>query len=94
MSKALEILYSAIDELNEQLEEEDRIDKALDSPIMGAEAGLDSLTLVNLVVAIEQEVLAQTGQTVVLVDEDAMGADAHPFRNVSSLASHIERLID
>jgi len=93
MSKALDILYSAIDELNEQLEEDERVVKALDSPILGSDDGLDSLSVVNLVVAIEQEIMSQTGQSVVLVDEKAMESDAHPFRDVKALAAHIERLI-
>ncbi len=93
MSKSLEILYAAIDELNEQLDESERVEKALSSPILGSEGGLDSLSVVNLVVAIEQEIQDQTGKSVVLVDEQAMEADAHPFRNVEALAAHIERLI-
>lgn len=93
MNDALEIVYAAIEEMNEQLEEDQRIQKAPDSTLFGDSDGIDSLSLVNLVVAIEREIFDRTGNSVILVDEDALAEDAHPFRSIETLAAHVQRLM-
>ncbi len=89
-----EIIFAAIDEVNETLPDDEQIAKAPDTPILGTDSGVDSLTIVNLVVAIEQEIQACTGKSVVLIDEETMALESHPFQTVESLVNYIEGLIN
>jgi hypothetical protein len=48
---------------------------------------------VNLVVALEEQIQSKLGKSVVLVDEDNMAADEHPFRTIGTLAEYVERVL-
>lgn len=89
----LGLVYSAIDEVNAQSARGAMIAKTLDTRLLGGEAGLDSLTFVNLVVAVEEQIQTGLGQSVVLVDEDSMTLQEHPFRTVGTLASYVEKIL-
>ena len=89
----LELVYSAIDEVNAQAAEGAAIDKRPETRLLGGERGLDSLTFVNLVVAIEEQIQNGLGKSVVLVDEDSMALQEHPFRTVGTLAAYVEKVI-
>ena len=65
----LGLVYSAIDEVNAQSSGETVITKTPNTRLLGGEQGLDSLTFVNLVVALEEQIQSGLGQSVVLVDE-------------------------
>ena len=54
--KAAKIVFKALDELNEQLSGKNKIKKSLDTVLFGQKGCLDSLGLVNLIVAVEQEI--------------------------------------
>jgi acyl carrier protein len=89
----LALVYAGIDEVNGQLRDRPAIEKRPDTRLLGSDQGLDSLTFVNLVVAIEEQVRTKRGVSVLLVDEDSMGSQEHPFRTVNSLAAYLERLL-
>ena len=93
MGLAFEIVYAAIDEVNAQLDADEQIEKTPTTTLFGADGGVDSLTIVNLFVAIEQEIQSRTGQAVLLVNEDTLSMDSHPFSSVETLATHVESLI-
>jgi acyl carrier protein len=86
-------VYSAIDEVNAQSAGEALIAKTPDARLLGGERGLDSLTFVNLVVAIEEQIQNELGKSVVLVDEDSMALQEHPFRTVGTLADYVGKVI-
>lgn len=89
----LALVYAGIDEVNGQLKDRPEIEKKPDTRLLGGDRGLDSLTFVNLVVAIEDQVREKRGVSVLLVDEDNIASEEHPFRTVSSLAVYLERLL-
>jgi len=93
MGQGLEIVYAAIDGVNEQLEDDEKIIKALGTLIFGSEGGVDSLTIVNLVVAVEEEIHVRSGKSVTLVDEEVLAKDVGPFHSVETLAAHVESLM-
>ncbi len=91
--KAMDLIYSAIDEVNAQAHDQPRINKLPDTPLLGKAGSLDSLTLVNLLLEIEQQIEDRTGRKVVLVDESAMTLEENPFLTIATLAAHLERVL-
>lgn len=87
-STATQAIFNAIDEINLQLPEDKQIPKS-DDAILFAEGGnLDSLGLVNLVIAAEQHIMDLTGDELVLASETAMSRKRSPYRSVSALAEY------
>lgn len=89
----LAVIYSAIDEVNRQSVEGSQIEKSLDTPLLAKGSGLDSLTFVNLIVAVEGQLETTMGRSIVLVDEDSMALQEHPFRTIGSLAGYVEAVV-
>ena len=89
----LNIIYAAIDQLNEQSDGDEKISKQPETRLFGGDGGIDSLDLVNLVVAIEHHIEDTTGNTVVLVDESTMAMENNPFQSVATLAAHLDNLL-
>ena len=56
--------------------------------------GLDSLGLVNLLVAVENRSRAATGRSVSLADSLAEPPERSPFRSVPSLVGYIEQQLE
>lgn len=90
----VDVIYTVIDELNETLPEDLKLDKAPQTVLFGQGGKLDSLGLVNLVVAVEQQVGDTFGKPISITDERAMSERNSPFRSVDSLADYIARLLD
>ena len=89
----LELVYAAIDEVTAQSAAGAPVEKTPEAPLLGSDMGVDSLTFVNLIVAIEEQIHKTLGKSVVLVDEDSMALQGHPFRTVGTLATYVERVI-
>lgn len=83
------LVESNLQELNEELEYESlaRIDH--DTAVFGTEGGIDSLSLVRLIVELESQVNERFGKTIALADEAAMSSRRSPFRTVGSLVDFI-----
>jgi hypothetical protein len=88
-----EIIYLAIDELNDAVEDGPLIEKAPLTTLLGYESIVDSLSLVRLLTAVERLVEEKTGKTIVIVDESAFEAEQSPFATVGTLINHVGRLI-
>jgi acyl carrier protein len=67
--------------------------KARETRLLGSQSVLDSMHLVNLIVAIEREVEDIFGVMLTLVDERALSMKKSPFRSIQSLADYIGILI-
>ena len=89
--QVLQVVYRAIDEINPGLPAERRLKKSASTALFGQAGGLDSLGLVNLIVAVEQAVEDELGASVTLADEKAMSQSASPFRTVGTLAAYVWR---
>ncbi len=88
-----QVLFDSIDEINTQLPQAQQVEKALDTPLFGRDGVLDSLALVNLIVAVEQKLQERLNVAVTLADEKAMSQKNSPFKTVASLAGYIVQLI-
>jgi D-alanine--poly(phosphoribitol) ligase subunit 2 len=87
--KVTQVLHAAIDELNEQLPEDGRLDASDDTVLFGESGELDSLGLVNLIVMVEQRVAETLGAPITLADERAMSERNSPFRTIGTLTDYV-----
>ena len=90
----LKIIYEALDEVNLDLEDNEKIQKSEVSLIFSAGSSLDSLGLVNLITIIEQKIEEETGDFLSIADERAMSMESSPFKSVKTLKKYIESILN
>lgn len=86
--RVTEIIYKAIDEINLLLEGE-TIKKSLDGPLFGDSGVLDSLGLINLLIATEERIESDLGVAVILAEELDFTADNNPFTTVGKFIDYV-----
>lgn len=89
----LQTIFSAIDELNPQLDAEQILEKSLKTPLFGKSGKLDSLGLVTLCVTVEQKIEEDFGIAITIADERAMSQEKSPFLTVETLADYVGSLL-
>lgn len=62
-------------------------DPTADTPLYGGDDGIDSLSLVRLISAVERAAARRFGRRIVLADERAMSMSRSPFRSAGTLAA-------
>jgi D-alanine--poly(phosphoribitol) ligase subunit 2 len=93
LERILQTIYSAVDEINEQLPEGKTLDKSPDTVLFGNSGKLDSLGLVSLIVTVEQSIQEGFGAEITLADERALSQRNSPFRTISTLSEYISLLL-
>ncbi len=88
------VVLTALDEVKQQLPPTNQCTLSTDTVLFGRGGVLDSLGLVNLIVAVEQRLEDELGITVVLADEKAMAQQNSPFRTVATLVDYILQQMD
>jgi acyl carrier protein len=86
-------IFKAIDEVNAQLPPSARLEKKPGTVLFGREQGLDSLGLVNLIVALERHVETSVGKTVSLSNPEVILAADTPFASVASLEAYLASVL-
>ncbi len=89
----LRFIYEAIDETNEMLDDDRKILKSLDTKLYGTGSHLDSIELVNLIVAVEQKIEEFFQKEITLADERIMQMTHNPFSNVERFAEYVDMII-
>jgi len=87
----LPLIYEAIDELNETLDEP--IEKSDSTQLFGSKSKLDSMGLVSLIVTVERLIEEKYDKTVTLASEKAFSRSSSPFRTVQTLSEYISELL-
>jgi acyl carrier protein len=85
-------VVSAVQDVNAILPVHMQLSSDPDAVIFGKGGRLDSLGLVNLVLAVEEK-LEQVGLKISLTDERAMSQNRSPFRSIQSLTTFISELV-
>ena len=85
----LNAIFSAIDTVNDDLSKKRKISKSIDENLYGKNGCLDSLGLVNLIVALEEEIEDEFDIALVLTDEKALSQKNSPFQSIRSLSNFI-----
>jgi len=88
-SEALSVVLSCLKDSVEQMGSDGPVEVQEDTPIVGQGAVLDSITVVSLIVDIEQRLECDYGIAVTLASEKAMSQRNSPFRTAGVLADHI-----
>ena len=83
----------AIDDVNAQLPVANRLAKTPETVLFGRESGLDSLGLINFIVALEKYVEDGCGRAVSLSTPEVMLADDSPFASISSLHNYLTAVL-
>ena len=65
-----------------------------ESSLFGDAGLLDSMALVGLIVAVEQDVEDEFGKEITIADAKAMSQKNSPFKTIGSLADYIENLLN
>lgn len=92
--KINQILFEVLDEINLELPSNRQLAKSLETVLFGKSGLLDSLGLVNFIVAAEEKIEETLGETVTLADERAMSHKNNPFKTVGSLVDYIAMLLE
>ena len=92
--KIIQTIFDVIDELKQQVPVIQQLDKSVDTVLFGKSGQLDSLGLVNLIVATEQKIEEEFGVAMTLADEKALSRKSSPFRTIGTLADYISLLLE
>lgn len=92
--KILEAIYAALEEVNKMLPTSERIEKSENILLIGHNAELDSLQLMNFIVELEQQIEMFFNFSIVLTDEKAMNQNPNPFTSISTLVEYIKILLE
>jgi len=87
------LILESVGDMNDQLPDEQQLDLSTKTALYGRDGKIDSLGLVNLIVAVEEKVQDKFGITITLADERAMSQKCSPFTTIASLVDYIEMLI-
>ncbi len=87
-------VFAAIEELNQDLPSGSVLEPAPDTVLFGRGSRLDSLGLVNLIVAVEGALADELGVDMTLADEKAMSQSSSPFRTVDTLVDYIVKRLE
>jgi len=84
--QVLRLVLSTVREEADEIGYDELRAPTAETPLFGGDAGVDSLSLVRLVAAVERAAQVQFGKNVVLADEKAMSMRNSPFRTAGALA--------
>jgi acyl carrier protein len=90
--QALQLVYDAIDVVNQQLPASRRLAKSTETIIVGPSGALDSLGIVNFVITLEERAGGVLRAPVALFDGTTLIDENSPFRTVDTLARFLESL--
>jgi acyl carrier protein len=85
-----DVVFSSIDELNEMLGSNQRLEKSLHSRILGQPNGLDSLGFINLVILIEEKYFERFGYRIVLTQTSDKRLEEAAFESIGNLVEFID----
>jgi D-alanine--poly(phosphoribitol) ligase subunit 2 len=92
--QVIQAIFGAIDEINQQLPRAQRLEKSTQTALLDGAGKLDSLGLINLIVATEQRIEEVLGIAVSLIDDDVLSQDDGPFRSVGTLSAYIHEILE
>lgn len=84
------VVFDVIEDFNSTVSENKKIQLDIETRLYGKNGVLDSLGLVNFIIAVEQKVEDEFDKSISLSDEKAMSAKHSPFRSINSLVEYLE----
>ena len=90
----LELIYTIIDEHNKLYSDELKMEKSLNTILVGPEGKLDSLGLITFLVDVESIIKKNIDQNICVIDEILFLDENGPYRNVKNLSDYIFKKIN
>jgi hypothetical protein len=87
------IVLNALETINEERDADDKLVVTPNTRLFGADAELDSLALVSVIVDVEEGVSNAAGRPVALTDDRAMSREVSPFTDVQALTAYVVELL-
>ncbi len=88
-----QIIKNAVDELNEQLDDDEKIILTEDTRFVGSKSRIDSINFVTLVSIIEELIENKYSKKIYLVNEKAFSSKHSPFYSVETMSDYILELL-
>lgn len=90
----LDMVSACVREVGETFGHESLKHPVPETRLYGAQGPLDSIGLVNLILAVEEKILAETGISLTLANDSAMSETHSPFRSLRALVHFCEAQLD
>jgi len=87
--EVLAIVYGAMESLNEEFDDDQKIALEPNTKLFGADATIDSLSLVSVIVDVESAASDALGFQVMLTDDRAINEAVSPFTDPDALSDYI-----
>ncbi len=88
------VVYATVDSFNLRMPKSQHLKKTSDTTLFGRPGKLDSIGLVNFIVATEEALEDEFGVVVSLADEKAMSRKRSPFLTLGTFVEYIETVIN
>ena len=88
------IIVEAINEWNQTLDIPVPLESGIDSSLYGNNGVLDSISLVSLIVSVEQKIEDYFGVSIILANEKAMSQRNSPFLTLGTLSKYVQILVE
>lgn len=92
-NKILDVVVQAVNELNNSLDIKLPVHHGKACPLYSDSVALDSISLVTLIVNVEQSIEDKFGLPLILANEKAMSRRNSPFLTVGTLTNYILELV-
>lgn len=87
------LIFDAVKNLNTQIPSDQHLQLDRGAVLLGAGGALDSLGVVNLIVAVEEKIDSKFGKFVSLANEEYLVAESSPFKTLGGLIDHVYNLM-
>jgi acyl carrier protein len=88
-----ELILGALNDVNDEQPEDERIEVGPTTPLFGPNAQIDSLALVSVIVDVETALNVDYDLPISLTDDRAMTREISPFDDVQTLKDYIVELV-
>jgi acyl carrier protein len=88
-----ELILGALNDVNDEQPEDERIEVGPSTPLFGPDAQIDSLALVSVIVDVETALNVDYDLPISLTDDRAMTREISPFDDVQTLKDYIVELV-
>ena len=89
-----ELVINCIKDFQQELDSEINLEEGENTKLFGSGAQLDSMSLVSLIVNIEEAIEEELNISITLADEKAMSRRVSPFGRISYLVDYILELLN
>lgn len=87
------IIFQALENINDERGPGEQLEIGADTRLFGADAVLDSLSLVSVIVDVEAALSDASGRELSLTDDRAMSQPLSPFSDVRALSAYVLLLL-